>query len=164
MVDGHQMLRRTGAAVALIGVTVGTSVADDLSDCTRVTHISHGGEDGHRDLGAGRVIYRVWWSQEGTYSDYVVAECATGQALSTRAAEERMSARLPFDRTHAVTEVLERHAGRNPIFFDLNRLAEDLRHKGRDTRIESLAEEPCACAAAYPEAGADWRPFVEAAQ
>lgn len=164
MVDGHQMLRRTGAAVALIGATVGASVANDLSSCTRVTHISHGGEDGHRDLGAGRVMYRVWWSQEGTYSDYVVAECATGQALTTRAAEERMNTRPSFERSPAVTKVLERHDGRDPIFFDLNRLAEDLRYKGRDTRIETLAEEPCACAALYPEAGAPWRRFAEAAQ
>ncbi|MDD9716169.1 hypothetical protein PVW48_05400 [Dinoroseobacter sp. PD6] len=152
-----------GSAVVLLAAAK-SAAAPDLNACTRTTHISHGGEDGHRDLSAGRVMYRVWWSQEGTYSDYVVAECATGRALVTRAAEERMRARLPFDRTPAVTRVLERHAQRDPIFFDLDRLADDLAHTGRDTRIEMPQAEPCACAAVYPQAGAAWTPYAETAQ
>ncbi len=164
MVEGHQMLRQAGAAMALFGASVPMANALDLAACTRTTHISHGGEDGHRDLGAGRVMYRVWWSQEGTFSDYVVAECDTGRALVTRAAEERMSARAPFDRTPAVTRVLDTHTRRDPIFFDLDRLAGALRHTGRDTRIETLSDEPCACAVAYPQARSGWAPFSEGAQ
>ncbi|MEM1076955.1 MAG: hypothetical protein AAGI09_00400 [Pseudomonadota bacterium] len=164
MVEGHQMLRHARAAMALIGASVPMANALDLVACTRTTHISHGGEDAHRDLGAGRVMYRVWWSQEGTFSDYVVAECETGRALVTRAAEERMSDRTPFDRTPAVTRVLETHAGRDPIFFNLDRLEEALRHTGRDTRIAPLTDEPCACAAAYPQARTGWTPFAEAPQ
>lgn len=164
MVEGHQMLRHAGAAMALFGASVPMANALDLAACTRTTHISHGGEDGHRDIGGGRVLYRIWWSQEGTFSDYVVAECETGRALVTRAAEERIKDRAPFDRRPAVTRVLDTHAGRDPIFFDLDRLEDALRHTGRDTRIETFAEEPCACAAAYPQAWSGWAPFSEALQ
>ncbi len=70
-----------------------------LDECDRTTHISHGGETGHRDLGVGRVGYAEWWSQEGVFTDIVVADCASGKYLKTRAREERMSKRAPFDRT-----------------------------------------------------------------
>jgi len=55
-----------------------TAQALTLDQCTRTTHISHGGEADHRDLGDGRVIWRDWWSQEGTATDYVIMECTTG--------------------------------------------------------------------------------------
>ncbi|MEL6518151.1 MAG: hypothetical protein AAFQ39_10560, partial [Pseudomonadota bacterium] len=61
-----------------------------LDDCNRTTHVSHGGEGGHMDLGAGRVLYGEWWSQEGVYVDVIVAHCGTGEFLKTRTREERI--------------------------------------------------------------------------
>lgn len=122
-----------------------------LAECTRTTHISHGGEAAHRDLGEGRVAWESWWSQEGVYLDLHVADCGTGEHLTTRAREERMSERAPFDRTEAVRAALETELAAAPSLFSFERLANALKTKGRDTEIAALAEEPCACAAAYPE-------------
>ena len=122
-----------------------------LSECDRTTHISHGGETAHRDFGAGRVGWTEWWSQEGVYTDFYVANCKSGRHLKTRAREERMSNRAPFDRTKAVRAVIDTEMAAASSLFSFERLATALKTKGRDTEIAALTAEPCACAAAYPE-------------
>ena len=132
-----------------------------LAECDRTTHVSHGGESGHRDLGAGRVGYAEWWSQEGVYTDLIIANCETGAFLKTRAREERMSERRPFDRTKDVVEIIERELAASPSLFSLERLALALDKTGRDIEVATLKTEPCACAALYPELRGDLTPYED---
>lgn len=134
--------------------------AVSLVDCTRTTHVSHGGEADHRDLGEGRVMWRDWWSQEGTFTEFVIADCAPGTALRFRTAEERMTNRLPFDRTAEALGAVERaHQGAR-VFATLPRVAEALQNTVRDVQIANLQTEPCACAALYPDLRGDRPAFV----
>ncbi|MDJ1007179.1 MAG: hypothetical protein QNJ13_05080 [Paracoccaceae bacterium] len=130
-----------------------------LDECTRVTHVSHGGEAGHRDFGAGRVGYATWWSQEGVFVDLTVADCASGEALTTRTREERISERAPFDRTDAALKLIEVEMSAAPALFSFDRLAQALKGTGRDIEIAALTDEPCACAALYPEMRGDFAPY-----
>ena len=122
-----------------------------LGECTCVTHISHGGEADHVDLGEGRVMWRDWWSQEGSSTDFAIADCAPGQVLTFRTAEENMNARPPFNRTEDAMAVVARHESGARVFATLDRIAEDLLVIARDVEIASLTQETCACAALYPE-------------
>ncbi|MGR3503756.1 hypothetical protein [Pseudaestuariivita sp.] len=131
-----------------------------LQECARTTHISHGGEDMHRDLGEGRVMWRDWWSQEGTASDFTVADCGSGHALRFRTAEERMNDRLPFDKTDKALKVIASHEEGARAFATFNRMAADLDKVARDIAITELKGETCACAALYPELRGDKAPFV----
>lgn len=131
-----------------------------LADCDRTIYVSHGGERGHRDLGADRVIFAEWWSQEGVYVDLIVANCATGQHLRTRTREERISDRLPFDRTEKALGIIETELAAAPELFSLNRLARALEKTGEDIEVAALEAEPCACAAVYPELRGDRAPFA----
>ncbi|MEL7127649.1 MAG: hypothetical protein AAGK30_15530 [Pseudomonadota bacterium] len=130
----------------------GTAQALTLTDCNRTTHISHGGEADHRDLGEGRVMWRDWWSQEGTATSFTLVDCAPGTALTFRTQEENMGARLPFDKTDKALAVLERHQNGARAFATFERIAADLDGIARDVEITTLDAEPCACAALYPEA------------
>ncbi|MEL7262241.1 MAG: hypothetical protein AAGK69_12745 [Pseudomonadota bacterium] len=130
----------------------GTAQALTLNDCDRTTHISHGGEADHRDLGEGRVMWRDWWSQEGTATSFTLVDCAPGTALTFRTQEENMGARLPFDKTDKALAVLERHQNGARAFATFERIAADLDGIARDVEITTLDAEPCACAALYPEA------------
>ena len=130
-----------------------------LPDCTRTTHISHGGEADHRDLGEGRVMWRDWWSQEGTATAFSIVECGSGEALMFRTAEENMGARLPFDRTVAALKVVERHESGARAFATFERMADDLDRIARDIEIKALDMQPCACAAAYPGLLGNMKPF-----
>ncbi len=127
-------------------------------ECDRTTHISHGGETGHRDLGANRVGYAEWWSQEGVFTDLVVMNCATGEFLRTRVREERVSDRY-FDRTDKAVSVIEQELAAAPELFSFRRLADALDGTGRDIEIATSDAETCACAASYPELRGDKAPF-----
>ncbi|WP_299370204.1 hypothetical protein [uncultured Tateyamaria sp.] len=145
------------AVVALIG---GQTVALTLTDCDRTTHISHGGEADHVDLGEGRVMWRDWWSQEGTATSFTVVDCGPGTALTFRAAEDNMGTRLPFDRTDKALAVIKRHESGARAFATFDRMAADLDGIARDIDIITLDAEPCACAALYPEARGDKTEFM----
>lgn len=146
----------------LVALTMAAPVsALSLVDCDRTTHISHGGESEHRDLGAGRVGYAEWWSQEGVYIDLIIANCETGAFLKTRTREERMSERRPFDRTDDAVEIIERELAASPSLFSLDRLASALKNTGRDIEVATLMTEPCACAALYPELRGDRTPYED---
>jgi len=149
---------RLAHAISL-ALAAGPATALSLEECTRVTYPSHGGEAGHRDFGAGRVGYAEWWSQEGVYEDLIVADCRAGLALTTRTREERISDLAPFDRTDAAIRLIEMEMAAAPALFSFDRLAEALKGTGRDIRVAALAEEPCACAALYPEARGDLAPY-----
>ena len=126
-----------------------------LTDCDRTTHISHGGETAHQDLGDGRVMWRNWWSQEGTATDLVIVDCAPGTALTARLAEENMGTRLPFDRTDkGLRIVAEQNAGAR-TFATLPRIADALDGTARDIDVTTLTKEPCACAALYADLRGD---------
>ncbi|MDX8349557.1 hypothetical protein SLH49_16355 [Cognatiyoonia sp. IB215446] len=131
-----------------------------LVDCTRTTHISHGGEADHMDLGEGRVMWRDWWSQEGTATTFILADCASGETLSARAAEENMGARHAFDRTGDVMAVLDRHQSGARVFATFPRIADDLGNIARDVVISTEVQENCACAALYPELRGDKTEFA----
>ena len=141
---------------------LGTGGADALalSDCARTTHISHGGEDMHMDLGEGRVMWRDWWSQEGTTTHLSVSECGSGEMLRFLTAEQNMSDRLPFDRTERALGIVADHHLGSRVFATLPRLAEALDKTARDITRVTLAEENCACAALYPELRGEKTEFV----
>ena len=136
------------AAMTLIA-TEGTALS--LSDCRRITHVSHGGEYGHRDLGEGRVMWVDWWTQEGSFKGFSLVDCEPGQMLRLRSAEENIGPRPAFDRTVEVREVLDRHQSGDRVFATFERIAADLEFIARGVEIVTLADETCACAAAYPE-------------
>ena len=96
-----------------------------LADCKRTTHPSHGGEIRHTDLGEGRVMWMDWWSQEGTAKGFALVECASGEMLRLRSAEENMGRRSAFDRTDEALEVLERHQSGTRAFATFERIAAD---------------------------------------
>ncbi|WP_245834167.1 hypothetical protein [Yoonia maricola] len=121
-----------------------------LADCKRTTHPSHGGEIRHMDLGEGRVMWMDWWSQEGTAKGFSLVECASGETLRFRSAEENMGRRSAFDRTDDAIEVLDRHQAGSRIFATFERIANDLEFIARDIAITTETVETCACAAAYP--------------
>lgn len=131
-----------------------------LTDCDRTTHISHGGEADHVDLGEGRVMWRDWWSQEGTATSFSLVDCAPGTSLSFRTQEENMGNRLPFDRTDKALAVIDRHQSGARAFATFDRMAADLDAIARDINIITLDAEPCACAALYPEARGDKVEFM----
>ncbi|WP_253186828.1 hypothetical protein [Roseobacter denitrificans] len=148
------------AATGLALLASGAAQALSIEACTRVTHISHGGEADHVDLGEGRVMWRDWWSQEGSATDITVMDCAPGTALRARAAEENMNARFPFDRVEDALKVIATHESGARVFATLERMADELEEFARDVRIETLNTETCACAAFYPEARGDKTEFV----
>jgi len=123
-----------------------------IAECDRTTHISHGGEADHVDLGEGRVMWRDWWSQEGTATDFAIVDCAPGAALRFRTQEENMGPRLPFNRTDKALAIITRHESGARAFATLDRMAADLDGTAKDIRLETLTQETCACAALYPEA------------
>lgn len=138
----------------------GEAVALSLTDCDRTTHISHGGEADHVDLGEGRVMWRDWWSQEGTATSFSLVDCAPGTVLTFRTQEENMGNRLPFDRTDKALAVIDRHQSGARAFATFDRMAADLDGIARDINIITLDAEPCACAALYPEARGDKVEFM----
>jgi hypothetical protein len=144
----------------LIGLlSAGAAQALVPGDCARTTHVSHGGEADHVDLGEGRVMWRNWWSQEGTATDITVMDCAPGQALTARTAEENMGQRLPFSRTEDAMAVILLHEEGARVFATLNRIADSLSGIARDVRVEVLTQESCACAAFYPDLRGDKTTF-----
>ena len=132
-------------------VLAGPGQALTLPDCTRTTHVSHGGEADHTDLGEGRVMWRDWWSQEGTATDFTLVDCAEGKALRFRTAEQNMGQRLPFDRTDKALKIIETHEAGARTFATFERMADDLKTIARDINIRVLETETCACRAAYPD-------------
>lgn len=143
----------------ILAVLAAPASALTLAECERVTHISHGGVAAHRDLGAGRVAWVNWWSQEGVFTDITVADCKTGEFLRTRVREERMSERAPFDRTDAVRGIIETELRAAPALFSFERLRDAIHPKGKDIKVATRDTEPCACAAAYPELRGDKTPY-----
>lgn len=152
-------VRMSAASVLLCGIMTSAASSLALEECTRTTHISHGGEADHRDLGEGRVMWRDWWSQEGTSTSFAIVDCAPGQALTFQTAEENMGPRTPFDRTDKALKVVARHQSGARAFATFERMAADLKDIARDIEIVTLLDEPCACAALYPTSGGSMRAF-----
>ncbi|MEM9851363.1 MAG: hypothetical protein AAF761_05130 [Pseudomonadota bacterium] len=132
----------------------------NLSDCNRRTHISHGGQDGTRDYGSGMVGWVAWWAQEGTFKEVWLANCQSGQALSVRTAEERISNRYIPDRTLRARAALATWADTGPGFFTVDWMAQQLGTFGKDLTVRALGEEVCACAVAYPDLRGTKTPFA----
>ncbi|WP_299725172.1 hypothetical protein [uncultured Tateyamaria sp.] len=141
-------------------VLAGQAVALSLADCDRVTHASHGGEAAHDDLGEGRVMWQDWWSQEGTATSIAVVDCGPGTALTFRTQEENMGDRVAFNRTEKALAVVTRHEAGARAFATFERMATDLNGIARNIDITTLAAEPCACAALYPELRGDKTEFT----
>ena len=112
------------------------------------------------DLGEGRVMWRDWWSQEGTATSFALVNCASGEALRFRAAEENMGRRSAFDRTDDAIDVLDRHQSGARVFATFERMAADLENIARDVAVTTLDQETCACAAAYPQLRGDKTEFM----
>ena len=159
MTRSHNILGMVFGAVACLATP---AVALTLAECERTIYVSHGGESDHRDLGAGRVAYVEWWSQEGVYNDVVLAHCESGKFLRTRVREERISERGPFDASQKAAKIIEVELTASPALFSFERLADALKGTGRDIEIAQLESEPCACAAQYPELRGSKSPFEEA--
>lgn len=150
----------TRTALILAGLALaGPLHALELSDCTRTTHVSHGGEAEHVDLGEGRVMWRDWWSQEGTALTIKVMDCAPGKMLSALVAEDNMNARPTLNKTQEALDVIATHERGARAFATLDRMAADLGGIARDVAIETQGAEACACAALYPELRGDKTEF-----
>lgn len=122
-----------------------------LAQCTRLTNPSHGGQADHVDLGDGRVMWRDWWSLEGTATNIVIVDCDPGQMLAFRSAETNMHpTRTTFDRTDAALEIINLHESGARVFATFERIAADLNRIARDIAITTPIGESCACAALYP--------------
>ncbi len=104
-------------------------------------------------------MWRDWWSQEGIATDFSIVDCARGEALMFRTAEERMTDRGPFDRTAKALQVIETHESGARVFSTFERMQADLKAIARDIEIKSIDTEPCACAALYPGARGDKTAF-----
>lgn len=159
-ISGAKEFSRKFFAAAVLVVAATQASAVTLTDCTRTTHISHGGQADHMDLGEGRVMWRDWWSQEGTATGFTLVECATGAALTMRSQEENMGTRTAFFRTDDVLAILERHQSGARAFATFDRIAADLTNIARDVQQVTLTDETCACAAAYPELRGEKTEFV----
>ncbi len=146
-------------AMVLVALLAGPVQALELAQCDRTTHVSHGGQDMHRDLGEGRVMWRDWWSQEGTATDFTIQDCGSGEALTFRTAEENMGDRPPFDRTEATLKVLDRHQRGARIFATLQRMADDLDGIAKEVSVTTSGQESCACAALYSDLRGDKAEF-----
>ena len=145
---------------ALISMMFASPVqAFTLADCTRVTHISHGGEAGHRDFGGGVVGWANWWSQEGVEDVILLADCGEGRVLRTVTRSENMAPGVPFDRTDRALAVIEPMLA-SPVMRGFEQIEDRLTDLRLDPRLEPLTTEPCACAVAYPELRGD-RPAFE---
>ena len=145
-------------AIILFALCAGPVSALTLAECTRTTHISHGGEARHVDYGNGRVGYVDWWSQEGVFTDVVIMACDTGAFLKTRVREERVTDRW-FDRREAAAEIIETAMKSAPSLFSFATLERSLKGVGRDTVIATATQETCACAAAYPDMRGEKAPY-----
>ncbi len=149
------MMRLPHIALGLVGICAASmATGHTLAECERITHISHGGVMGHRDLGENKVGWLEWWSQEGVYKTLWIAECDTGRTLSIRTHEERIKDRHIHDRTEKAVGIVERQAASGP-FFTLERTAEALKKAGRDIEIAASGAEFCACHAVYPDLRGD---------
>ena len=151
---------RASLLAAVLAVVTGQAHALSSSDCTRVTHVSHGGEADHTDLGEGRVMWRDWWSNEGTATDFVIVECSTGDALSFRTAEHSMTKRLPFDRTDTTLKIVEEQHKASRVFVPLVKLSQAVSITAVDRELFEFSAEPCACAALYPDLRGNKKAFV----
>lgn len=150
------MIRTSSIAVCAFA---NSAAAIALPDCTRTTHISHGGEAFHRDMGEGRVMWLDWWSQEGSAHDIKIMECGSGEVLSFRTHEDNMNARPPFHKTEQLVKVVEdQHQGAR-VFATLERIAGAVSKSARDVVIKLDTRESCACAALYPELRGDKAEF-----
>ncbi|WP_425039550.1 hypothetical protein [Primorskyibacter sp. S187A] len=148
------MITRLTYPLALLGAA-SAAQAIAVPECTRVTHISHAGEEDHVDLGEGRVMWTRWWSQEGSASDIFVVDCADGAGLRFRVAEANMSARLPFDRRTAAMHIVDIVHSGDRVFATMDRLARDVSEVAKDVTHLRMDHEPCACAAHYPDLRGD---------
>ena len=160
-VQSHIGMTRIGIPTLLITALLNGPVsALDLAQCTRTTNPSHGGQSDHVDLGEGRVMWQDWWSLEGSATNVVIEECATGQRLDVRTAETNMHpTRTSFDRTDDVLDVIALHESGARVFATLTRIASDVDRIGRDITLSSHPSESCACAALYPTLQGDRTPF-----
>jgi hypothetical protein len=152
-------MRNVAIITIMAGLLAGQAHALSLVDCKRTTHPSHGGEIRHKDLGEGRVMWLDWWSQEGTAKGMTLVECASGEMLKFRMAEENMGRRSAFDRTEDALAVLERHQNGARVFATFARIADDLEFIARDITLAVTTDETCACAAAYPALRGDKTEF-----
>ncbi|MEM0946872.1 MAG: hypothetical protein AAGK37_05670 [Pseudomonadota bacterium] len=156
---GARFCPRLYLAAAALLTTCTAALAVVPTACDRTTHVSHGGETGHRDFGGGRVGYAEWWSQEGVYTDLVIMTCHSGEFLRTRVREERVSERS-FDRTEKAIALIARELRAAPELFSFRRLASVLDGTGRDIEIAVADAETCACAAFYPDARGTKTPYA----
>jgi hypothetical protein len=154
----HSILMLAAGAI-MLGFT-GSVAALVAAECARVTHVSHGGQADHADLGEGRVMWRDWWSQEGSATDFAIVLCDTGEALRLRAQENNMNVRTSFDRTDAVLALIARELTAARAFATLARMAATLEPVARDVRLAMETRETCACAAYYPQLRGDKQAFV----
>jgi len=146
------------ALISLLA-SLATPLSASVAQCDRITNVSHGGLGDHVDMGAGKVMWTEWWSQEGVYDNVWLADCRTGIALDLRTHEERITDRFILDQTDKVRATITRHAEAAPAFFTIDRVAPLIRRDGRDLHIQQYAGEFCACAAAYPELRGDKTPY-----
>lgn len=137
--------------VALFLATTAPSLALDLSECRRITTPSYGGEARHAAMAGDWASWIEWWSQEGVYTDLVVADCGDHRLMTARMREENVKDRR-FDRRTRSMEAFEAYAGRAPAFYDLDDLAVAMDAVAEDVRVEPMRREACACAALHPDA------------
>jgi hypothetical protein len=151
-------MRAAAVAVSAAAAAPGADGALDLAECRRITTPSYGGEARHVDEGGGWVSWVEWWSQEGTYLDLIVADCAEGQAMRARLRSEGIGPR-DWDRRDRGAEAYATYMGRDPALRALSGLADAMGEATRWVEVAPLAVETCGCAALHPGARGGLPPF-----
>ena len=146
------------AVAVAVFVAVTESDAMTLDACARPI-ATHGEEYGHTDLTGGLVLWGERWSNQGFYEDIHMANCQTGEALTGRMVSQGMREAIPYDRRAQAGEALQTLLAGSVAFLNLDRAETALDSVRVPVERTVLRDEPCACAALYPEERGDRFPF-----
>ncbi|MEL7459417.1 MAG: hypothetical protein AAFX45_14540 [Pseudomonadota bacterium] len=142
----------------LFSLLAGQASALTLEACTRPVAI-HGEEYGHTDLTGGLVLWGQRWTNEGAADDLHMVDCQTGDALTARMMSRGMSEIIPYDRRAQAGQALQTLLAGSVAFLNLDRAQGALEGARVPVERSTLRDEPCACAALYPDDRGNRFPF-----
>ena len=138
-----------GATLISLSLLIGPADALTFSECEYFTDGHHFVEFDHRDLGAGYIANRNFFSYEADVSSWVeVTHCRSGRQLSGYYDPNQKGADLALGRIDDENLIATRGAVRHLIETTALHWSEKL-----------IEKETCGCAAAYPELRGYKTPF-----
>lgn len=142
----------------ILALAAAPASALQLEDCARPVH-TYGEEYGHTDLTGGLVMWGERWTNNGTADDLRMANCQTGEALAARMMSQGMQELIPYDRRAQAGEALQTLLSGSMAFLNLDRTEAALADARVPVERSVLTDEPCACAALYPDDRGTRLPF-----